>query len=59
MTMAPIARIVLRYGVGFFVGSSIGQGLSEDGDMVLAVSLALGAAIEGAYLLARRLGWST
>ena len=59
MKLAPLARILLRYGTGFFAGATFGQGLAQDPDLVLLTSLALGALIEGAYLLARRFGGAT
>jgi len=49
----PIARIVLRYGVGGAVGAE----LATDPDAVLMVAGAVGLAVEGAYWAARRLGW--
>lgn len=59
MNFGPIARIVLRYGVGYLAGSQAGEALAMDPDAVLMLSLALGAAVEGAYVLAKRLGWAT
>lgn len=59
MNFGPLARIVLRYGVGYFAGSQIGEALAMDQDIVLIVALGMGAAIEGAYALAKRKGWAT
>lgn len=59
MDLAPIARIMLRYGIGYLAGSQAGEALALDGDAVLVLSLALGAAVEGAYALAKRKGWAT
>jgi len=59
MDLAPIARIILRYGIGYLAGSEVGESLAMDGDAVLTLSLALGAAVEGAYALAKKRGWST
>ena len=59
MAFAPMARILLRYGVGVALGSAIGQQLAADPDLVILVSLGLGAGVEGAYALARRKGWAT
>jgi len=59
MNFAPIARIILRYGIGYMVGSQAGDALALDPDAVLMLSLALGAVVEGAYTLAKRKGWST
>ena len=60
MTMwAPIARILLRYGVGAVAGLSVGNQLAADPDIVLALAAGLAAAVEGAYALAKRKGWAT
>ena len=57
--MAPIARILLRYGVGIVLGMEIGQRLAADTDVVALVALGVGAAVEGVYALAKRRGWTT
>ena len=59
MNFAPIARIILRYGIGYMVGSQAGNALAWDPDVVMMLSMALGAVVEGAYTLAKRKGWST
>jgi hypothetical protein len=61
MTYAPIARIVLRYLIGgVAVGSmTLGDELAADPDIVLAVSLGIGALVEAAYAAAKRKGWAT
>jgi len=59
MNFGPLARIVLRYGIGYLAGSEVGDALALDGDAVLMLSLALGAAVEGAYTIAKRKGWAT
>lgn len=59
MDFAPIARIILRYGIGYLAGSEVGEMLSMDQDAVLILSLALGACVEGAYVIAKRKGWAT
>ena len=56
MDMAPIARIVLRYGIGYLAGSNVGEALAMDPDAVMALSLALGAAVEWAYARAKAKG---
>jgi len=56
---APIARILLRYGVGVVLGMELGQRLATDTDVVAIVALAVGAVVEGAYALAKRRGWAT
>ena len=60
MDYAPIARIVLRYVIGAaFMGSDeIGAQLSADPDLVMTISVAVGAAVEGAYAFAKKKGWS-
>ena len=57
--IGPFARIVRRYGIGYLAGSEVGEMLSMDPDAVLVLSLGMGAAVEGAYALAKRYGWST
>jgi hypothetical protein len=59
MDFGPWARILLRYGIGYIAGSELGDQLAMDPDAVLVLSLALGAAVEGAYALAKRKGWKT
>ena len=59
MNFAPIARIILRYGIGYMVGSQAGDALALDPDAVLMLSLALGALVEIIYTLAKRRGWAT
>lgn len=59
MNLGPLARIILRYGIGYLAGSHAGEALALDADAVLVLSLALGAAVEGAYALAKRKGWAT
>jgi hypothetical protein len=59
MDFAPIARIMLRYGIGYLAGSNVGNTLAMDPDAVLMLSMALGAAVEGVYVFAKRKGWAT
>jgi hypothetical protein len=59
VNFGPLARILLRYGIGYLAGSQVGEALAMDGDAVLVLSLALGALVEGAYALAKRKGWAT
>lgn len=61
MDYAPIARIVLRYIIGAaFMGSDeIGMQLSADPDLVMTVTVAVGAAVEGIYAFAKKKGWAT
>lgn len=59
MNFAPAARILLRYGIGYLAGSETGDALALDGDAVIILSLALGAAVEGVYAIAKRKGWAT
>ena len=58
MKLAPIARILLRYGVGYLLGSEIGETLALDQDVVMFVALGIGAATEAAYALAVKKGWA-
>lgn len=59
MSLAPVARILLRYGVGFFAGQAVGDMLSADSDVVLIVALGLGVVVEAAYAEAKKRGWAT
>jgi len=59
MNLGPVARIILRYGIGYLAGSELGETLAMDDDAVLMLSLALGAGVESAYALAKRKGWAT
>ena len=54
----PLARIIMRYGIGYLAGSQAGNALAMDPDAVLMLSLALGAAVEAVYALAKRKGWA-
>ena len=56
---APIARILLRYGVGAVVGMKIGETLAGDPDVVLLLAAGIGAATEAAYAFAKKKGWTT
>ena len=54
----PLARIIMRYGIGYLAGLQAGNALAMDPDAVLMLSLALGAAVEAVYALAKRKGWA-
>ena len=61
--MGPFVRIVLRYGVGAVIGYELGATMAADPDLVVVMTVgataAVGAATEGFYWLAKRLGWKT
>jgi hypothetical protein len=59
MDWAPFARIVVRYIVGAVIGMDAGATLAGDPDVVTVVALGIGAAVEVAYAVARKNGWST
>ena len=59
MDFAPLARIVLRYGIGYLAGSGAGEALALDADAVNMLALAMAAAVEGLYAVAKRKGWAT
>ena len=64
MITGPVARIVLRYLAGALVSAGslpgdIASQMAVDPDILLMVGLALTAAVEGLYALAKRLGWDT
>ena len=59
-----LARILLRYLAGALVAFGLiapedAQIIHTDPEIVMAVGLALGALVEGAYALAKRKGWAT
>lgn len=54
---APIARILIRYGVGLVIGSHAGDIAVGNPDLVTVVAGAVGAANEVIYALAKRKGW--
>lgn len=56
---APIARIILRYGVGAIAGLAAGNQLAADPDLVIALAAGTAAAVEGLYIVAKRKGWAT
>lgn len=56
---APIARILLRYGVGLVLGMKAGDLLAGDPDIVLIVAAGVGVATEAAYAYAKKKGWAT
>ena len=53
----PIARIILRYGVGIVLGASVGNALAADPDVVTVVAVAVGVGVETVYAIAKRRGW--
>lgn len=57
--LAPVARIVLRYVIGGVIGAAQGDMLADDPDVVTFVALGIGAAVEAAYVYAKRNGWAT
>ena len=54
---APIARILVRYGVGLILGAHAGDIAVGNPDLVTVVAGAVGAANEVIYTLAKRRGW--
>ena len=57
--IAPIIRIVLRYGVGLVLGMEVGSLLAGDPDVVLLVATGVGVATEAVYAYAKKKGWTT
>lgn len=61
--MGPYVRIILRYGVGAVLGYQVGAQLAADPDVIAVATAVAAAAVgvvtEGAYALAKRLGWRT
>ena len=56
MNYAPLARILLRYGVGIALGTEVGQLLAGDADIVAVVALLIGADTELIYAQANTTG---
>jgi hypothetical protein len=54
---APIARILVRYGVGLILGANAADIAVGNPDLVTVVAGAVGAANEIVYTLAKRKGW--
>jgi hypothetical protein len=59
-----VSRIALRYVAGFLVlkgiiPQDIADMLTSDPEITALIGLTLMAVIEGAYALARKLGWAT
>lgn len=59
MNWAPLARIVIRYGVGAIFGLDAAGILAADPDVVTIVAAGIGASVEIAYAIAKRKGWAT
>lgn len=57
--IAPVTRIVLRYGVGTIFGMEVGSLLAGDPDVILLVATGIGVATEIAYAYAKKRGWAT
>ncbi|WP_273687137.1 hypothetical protein [Ketogulonicigenium vulgare] len=66
--IAPIARIILRYGAAGLVtygltSAEMGRQIAADPDILNALTILIGAVIaavtETAYWLAKKLGWAT
>ena len=57
--IAPIIRIVLRYGVGTVFGMEVGSLLAGDPDVILLVATGVGVATEVVYAYAKKKGWAT
>lgn len=59
MDLGPIARILLRYGIGYVIGSETGEALAMDPELVNVLALGLAAAVEIFYGFAKKKGWAT
>jgi len=62
--IGPISRIILRYLAAALVTYGIvpvdvGAQIAMDPDLIALLGLALAAAVEGVYTLAKRRGWAT
>jgi len=58
MSYAPIARILIRYGVGLVIGMDAAEILAGDADIIAVVALGIGAATEIIYAMAVKKGWA-
>jgi hypothetical protein len=58
MIYGPLARIVIRYGVGIVLGANAANIAVGNPDLVTVVAGALGAANEAVYIIAKRKGWT-
>ena len=59
MDYMPIARIILRYGVGLVIGAAQADMLAADADVVTVIALAVGVIVEVGYAIAKRRGGAT
>jgi glycerol-3-phosphate acyltransferase PlsY len=59
MNYAPIVRILIRYVVGSIIGADAASLLAGNPDVITVGALAVGAACEALYAVAKRKGWTT
>jgi hypothetical protein len=59
MTYAPIARILIRYGVGIVLGIDAASIMAGDPDLVSAVAVVVSVITEAVYAYAKKKGWAT
>ena len=59
MDYMPIARIILRYGVGLVIGTAQADMLAADADVVTVIAIAVGGMVEVGYAIAKRRGGAT
>jgi hypothetical protein len=59
MMYAPIARILIRYGVGIVLGADAASIMAGDPDLVSVLAVVIGAATEAVYAYAKKKGWAT
>lgn len=62
--MEVYIRIALRYLAGYLVLKGIlpeelANAIANDPELAVAIGVAIGVVVEGAYALARKLGWKT
>lgn len=58
MIYGPLARIIIRYGVGIVLGANAANIAVGNPDIVTVIAGALGAANEAVYTIAKRKGWT-
>lgn len=63
ITVGPIARIVVRYGMGMLFGAAVSDAVLNDPDLMNFIGIVLSMlgswAIERVYQEAKKRGWAT
>lgn len=59
MEFGPAIRILLRYGVGYVVGSETGEAMAMDAELVNMLAIGVAVLVESVYAYAKKRGWAT